>query len=113
MAALAEKGEEAVDRMPISLANLSIPSNDRPMSLVQELEESATQKDDDELVEESEIDLTQKLSKLTELPELPETVSRTTITSTTVLKVRKQPTSRESLSEEDKKKQFPNLPRKT
>lgn len=88
----------------------TIPANDRPVSFVQELDESAQQSDDEE-AEETEEEMTKRQTT-------PETVSKTTITSTTVLKNPKKQqttpsTSSVSISEEDIRKELPNLPRMT
>lgn len=95
-----------------SLTSLPIPTNDRPMSLVQELDESAIQTDEDD--EEGGAQQQQK-KKVPEVAPTPETVqaTKTTIKSTTVLKIAKPSTSSKSISEEDIRKEFPNMPRKT
>lgn len=95
-----------------SLTSLPIPTNDRPMSLVQELDESAIQTDEDD--EEGGAQQHQK-KKVPEVNPTPETVqaTKTTIKSTTVLKIAKPSTSSKSISEEDIRKEFPNMPRKT
>lgn len=76
----------------------AIPSSDRPMSFVQELDESAQQSEDEQ-----------------EEATAPETISKTTITTTTVLKSSPKTTSNssKSISEDEIRKDFPNLPRKT
>lgn len=95
-----------------SLTSLPIPTNDRPMSLVQELDESAIQTDEDD--EEGGAQQHQK-KKVPEVNPTPETVqaTKTTIKSTTVLKIAKPSTSSKSISEENIRKEFPNMPRKT
>lgn len=84
--------------------------NDRPMSLVQELDESAQQSDDD--YEERQAGEAKK----EQVPQSPRTTTpetvKTTIKTTTVLKVPRQSTSSQSIPEEDIRKEFPNLPRK-
>lgn len=86
----------------------TIPSNDRPVSFVQELDESAQQSDDEEGQEDEQVAKRQPT---------PETVSKTTITSTTILKnpkkQRNTSTDSVSISEEDIRKELSNLPRKT
>lgn len=83
---------------------LPIPTNDRPMSLVQELDESAQQTDDED---EQENGQEQKKT----VPEVATT--KTTIKTTTVLKIPKPSSSSKSISEEEIRKELPNLPRKT
>lgn len=97
------------------LTNVSIPTNDRPMSLVQELDESAVQSDGDEEEMENngaQVQQTQpKAMKREESPPAATTV-KTTIKTSTVVKGQNPTTSR-SISVEEIQKECPNLPRKT
>lgn len=102
------------DSLPIK----SIPPNDRPMSFVQELDESAQQSDDDEDEQQQQRDEVQKkqetqsqsASNQSVAPESATT--KTTITTTTVLKLPNKSPSSRSIPEEDIRKEFPNMPRK-
>ena len=100
-----QKQHQENDAVPVK----TLP-NDRPMSLVQELDESAQQSDDD--YEERPAGEAKKEP----VPQSPRTTTpetaKTTIKTTTVLKVPRQSTSSQSIPEEDIRKEFPNLPRK-
>lgn len=93
-----ESAEEA--RKPQQLP-LVIPTSDRPMSFVQELEESESGPEEEEAA-----------VKPSEAPKVEEIKTKTTIKSTTVVKMPRQSNSSScSISEEEFRKEFPNMPR--
>lgn len=104
--------ESKVDLASITANQISIPTSDRPMSFVQELDESAIQTDDDDDDEEETQATTVKPSSVKpQAAATPEAITKTTIKTTTVLKIPKQHSSK-SISEEEIRKELPNLPRK-